>query len=223
VIEAIAGGNVAVDLRLLEGDQNQIVGALRAGTIDMALIYDLGLEAAAREKIKIERLMALVPYILLAESHPLARYPTLSLRDLTEWPLVLLDSPPSADYFTSLFADIGLKPNIGLRTRSVEMVRGLVAHGLGYGLLATKPASSVSYDGRALTTRVLQDSVKVSHLALATRAGSPSGRAAEMFAERCRALVTQIDPSRPRGFDTNVEQQPEAPESRNENPWPISA
>jgi len=200
VIEAIASEGVTVDLKLLEGDQNQIVGALRAGTIDVALIYDLGIEVAAREKIMIERLMALTPYVLLAESHPLARYRALSLSDLAEWPLVLLDTPPSGDYFTSLFADRALKPNIGLRTRSVEMVRGFVAHGLGYSLLATKPASGMSYDGRALTTRILQDEVRMSHLALATRTGRSYGRAAEMFAEKCRAVAAQIDPSGSRGF-----------------------
>lgn len=206
VIEAIASEGVTVDLKLLEGDQNQIVGALRAGTIDIALIYDLGIEVAAREKITIERLTALTPYVLLAESHPLARYPTLSLSDLAEWPLVLLDTPPSGDYFTSLFAEKGLQPNIGLRTRSVEMVRGFVAHGLGYSLLATKPASSMSYDGRALTTRTLQDEVRMSHLALATRAGRPCGRAAEMFAQRCRAVAAQIDPSGLRGPVINAVQ-----------------
>jgi DNA-binding transcriptional LysR family regulator len=130
----------------------------------------------------------------------------LSLSDLAEWPLVLLDTPPSGDYFTSLFAAKGLQPNIGLRTRSVEMVRGFVAHGLGYSLLATKPASSMSYDGRALTTRTLQDEVRMSHLALATRAGRPCGRAAEMFAQRCRAVAAQIDPSGLRGPVINAVQ-----------------
>src|SRR5580658_158656 len=72
----------------------------------------------------------------------------------------------------------GLVPRVGQRTRSLEMVRGLVGHGLGYGLLATKPANNMSYDGRALATRPLASAAATSRLVLATRSGVPLSPAA---------------------------------------------
>jgi DNA-binding transcriptional LysR family regulator len=90
--------------------------------------------------------------VLLPDGHPLAAHERIALADLLDERLVLLDAPPSRDYFLSLFKDVG-EPRLGYRAQSFEMVRGMVAHGLGYSLLATRPASSMSYDGKALVTR----------------------------------------------------------------------
>jgi DNA-binding transcriptional LysR family regulator len=102
--------------------------------------------------------------------------------------LILLDVEPSREYFLSLFRDQGLEPFVGYRTSSFEMVRGLVGHGLGYSLLATKPANSISYDGRALVTRPLTTAVANSHLVLAHLASRPLEASALEFAGHCRAF-----------------------------------
>jgi DNA-binding transcriptional LysR family regulator len=104
-------------------------------------------------------------------------------------PLVLLDLDPSRNYFLSLFRDRGMEPRVAYRTGSLEMVRGLVGHGLGYGLLATKPANNMSYDGRALVARPLSNSVKNSRLVIATLAGRPSRAMAQEFIAHCRAFL----------------------------------
>ena len=114
--------------------------------------------------------------------------PALRWRICVNEPLVLLDVEPSRDYFLSLFRDRGLEPSIGFRTKSLEMVRGLVGHGLGYSLLATKPANNMSYDGRALVARPLTNAVKNSRLVLATLAGRSMSPMAREFAEHCRSF-----------------------------------
>jgi DNA-binding transcriptional LysR family regulator len=68
------------------------------------------------------------------------------------------------------------------------MVRGFVGHGLGYSLLATKPANAMTYDGRALVARPLADSVKNSRLVLATSANRALSPLAAEFADHCRAF-----------------------------------
>ena len=101
---------------------------------------------------------------------------------------MLLDVEPNRNYMLSLFQERGLDPQIGYRSRSLEMVRGLVGHGLGYSLLATKPANNMTYDGRALVARPLTGAVKNSRLVLAAlRSRSSSALAAE-FADHCRSL-----------------------------------
>jgi len=67
-------------------------------------------------------------------------------------------------------------------------VRGFVGHGLGYSLLATKPANNMTYDGRALVARPLANAVKNSRLVLATLDGRSLSAMATEFAEHCRAL-----------------------------------
>jgi flavin reductase (DIM6/NTAB) family NADH-FMN oxidoreductase RutF len=184
IVARLAEDGHPIDLRLLEGDQRRVVEALKAGEIDLALLYDFKLGA----DIDAERLDSLQPHVLLAEAHPLAVRPALSLDELAAEPLVLLDAPPSGDYFLSLFRDAGLEPHVRYRTTSFEMVRGLVGHGLGYSLLATKPASNMTYDGRALTTRPLSRETAASHLVLAKRANATLAPVAAAFAAECRSL-----------------------------------
>jgi flavin reductase (DIM6/NTAB) family NADH-FMN oxidoreductase RutF len=173
-----------LSLMLLEADQAQLVAGLRRADIDVALLYDFGLG----EEMRTETLAELTPYVLLAEGHPLAEQASVSLETLAREPLVLLDVNPSRDYFLSLFRHIGVEPVVGYRTHSLEMVRGFVGHGLGYSLLATKPANNMSYDGRALVARPLSSAVSTSRLVLASLADRPLSVMAEEFAFHCRAF-----------------------------------
>jgi DNA-binding transcriptional LysR family regulator len=158
----------------------------------VALLYDFGLGP----DLEVTPLAELSPYVLLPEGHPLASQPSVALKDLAPEPMVLLDLEPSREYFLSLFQDGGLVPVIAHRSRSLEMVRGLVGHGLGYSILATKPANNMSYDGRALVARPFSDAVKSSRLVLVTLASRNLSAMAQEFAAHCRSFfgVTHAHP-----------------------------
>ena len=173
-----------IDLTLVEADQEHLIASLRRSDTDIALLYEFDLS----EDLCVERLAELTPYVLLAEGHPLAAASSIALEDLVQESLVLLDIEPSRNYFLSLFRDCGLEPQVGYRSRSLEMVRGFVGHGLGYSLLATKPANNMTYDGRALVARPLASAVKNSRIVLATLSGRSMSAVAMEFAEHCRAL-----------------------------------
>lgn len=192
VLARLERAGLRVDLRLRQGDQRDIAHALKTGEIDIALVYDWNLGPEFTN----ERLAGLFPYVLLSEDSGLAAQPSLSLRALADKPMILLDAPPSGDYFLSLFRSQGLEPRVRFRSASFEMVRGMVGHGLGYTILVTKPASTLTYDGRALTTRPLVDPVTPRHLALSYRNDRPLRPVAEAFAATCRAMFeAQPDPA----------------------------
>ncbi|WJS86900.1 LysR substrate-binding domain-containing protein [Paracoccus sp. TOH] len=171
-----------LDIGLLEGDQRRLTESLISGETELALIYDIGLD----DRFECEALATLTPYVLLAADHPLARQSEILPIDLAAEPMVLLDAPPSGDYFTGILQAQGVEPVIAHRSVSFEMVRGMVAHGLGYTLLVTKPTASMSYDGLPLVARPLAGDCAPSHLVLAWRRGHRLGSAAERFARKCR-------------------------------------
>jgi DNA-binding transcriptional LysR family regulator len=179
-----------IALTLVEADQTQLLAGLRRGELDIALLYDFGLG----EDFNVEPLAELTPYVLLPDGHPLAAVAAISLEALMQEPLILLDVEPSRDYFLSLFRDRDLAPFVAYRTASFEMVRGLVAHGLGYSLLATKPANNMSYDGRALVTRPLTSHVKNSPLVIAHLARRALSANAQAFAGHCRSFFPRLTP-----------------------------
>jgi flavin reductase (DIM6/NTAB) family NADH-FMN oxidoreductase RutF len=171
-------------LTLLEASQEHLIASLRRSDMELALLFDSGLG----DDLEVTPLAELVPYVLLPDGHPLGENSHVALEDLVAEPLVLLDLEPSRDYFLSLFRERGLEPQVAFRTRSVEMVRGFVGHGLGYSILATKPANNMSYDGRALVARPLKDPVKNSGLVLASLASRKLSLVALEFAAHCRAF-----------------------------------
>jgi flavin reductase (DIM6/NTAB) family NADH-FMN oxidoreductase RutF/enamine deaminase RidA (YjgF/YER057c/UK114 family) len=189
-----------VEFKIFEGNQREVVESLRRGETELALLYDFGLDRG----IAATTLAELVPYVLLPEGHPLAALAAIELETLVTEPMILLDVEPSRDYFLSLFRTLGLEPSIGCRSLSFEMVRGLVGHGLGYSLLATKPANNMSYDGRALVARPLANPVANSRLVLARLEGRPLSAAAAVFAEQC---VTFFNPCKFNTRDTYPEQK----------------
>jgi flavin reductase (DIM6/NTAB) family NADH-FMN oxidoreductase RutF len=178
-----------IELTLLEADQEHLIASLRRSDLEVALLHGFG----ANHELSVTPLAELTPYVLLPEGHPLSLAPAVALEDLVQEPLALLDIEPSRDYFLSLFKDRGLEPNIAFRTKSLEMARGFVGHGLGYSILAAKPANSMTYDGRALVARPLSGAVKNSHLVLATLASRKLSPMALEFAAHCRTFFGSAD------------------------------
>ena len=167
---------------LVEGDQSRIQAALAAGEAEIALMYDENLPDWLTKEVLIER----TPYVLLAADHPLAAKDAVEPRDLDDIPMVLLSTPPSPDYFLTLLREQGVEPQVAWQSSAIETVRGLVANGLGYALLASSPASDLAYDGRRLVQRPLAWEAKPSRVMLVRRKGVPLGPAAEQFAWLCR-------------------------------------
>jgi flavin reductase (DIM6/NTAB) family NADH-FMN oxidoreductase RutF len=178
-----------IELTLLEADQEHLIASLRRSDLEVALLHDFGLNS----ELTVTPLAELPPYVLLTEGHPLSLAPAVALEDLVPEPLALLDIEPSREYFLSLFRDRQLEPTIGFRTKSLEMVRGFVGHGLGYSILAAKPANNMTYDGRALVARPLSVAVKNSHLVLATLASRKLSPMALEFAAHCRTFFGSTD------------------------------
>ena len=183
IIERMVASNPAQQIKLIEGDQRFVLEALQAGECDLALLYDFDLP----KDLVVVPLTQLTTYVLLAEGHPLAAKSVLTPADLVQHPMVLLDAPPSRDYFTGILENAGVTPQFAYRSSSFEMVRSLVGHGLGTTLLATKPASPMTYDGRALVTRPLKADVEPSQVVLLRRPNKRS-RPADEFQSFCEEL-----------------------------------
>ena len=173
-------------LRVVEGDQRTVVASLLSGETELGLLYDLELG----DELECEILTELEPYVLLAEGHPLAGASVIKPEDLATLPMVLLDAPPSRNYFLSILENAGLTPDIAFASSSFEMVRGMVGHGLGFALLVTKPAAAMTYDGKALVTRKLDAAAPLSRIALARRKGARPSDAAAVFASHCRGFFS---------------------------------
>ena len=126
-----------------ESDLADLEVRLLNGELELALTYNLGRDA----RIHHDLLADCYPYVLLPESHALAEHESLSLQQLCQEPMVLLDLPHSSGYFLSLFKQIGCQPPIAYRSRNFEIVRCMVAAGLGFSVLNQRPRTHQTYNG----------------------------------------------------------------------------
>lgn len=176
-----------VDMQMVEGDQEVLIQKLQALEIDLAITYDLFLN----ESIEFESLATLPPYVLVSEIHPLAQQSAVTLEELAPQPFVLLDLPISREYFTSLFTAAGVAPRIVARSRSEEVVRSMVANGLGYTIFNVRPKSNQSLDGKRMVRVRLAGSNRPMQLGLATYKPVQQSRLTEIFMDRCRAYISE--------------------------------
>ena len=124
-----------VDFRQFERHHLALLDGLRDASIDIALTYDLSIPS----NLEFEALAVLPPFAILPETHPLAKRPDVSASDLAPFPMILLDLPPSADYFLAFFDASGLKPRIVERTQDMAVVRSLVGNDIGYSITNFRP------------------------------------------------------------------------------------
>ncbi len=189
LIAHFAAEHPEVEIKLSEGAQDALSQGLDQGAFGLAFTYEEGLDPGLER----EALAEVSPYVLLPAAHPLAHRPHVTLSDLADEPMVLLDVAPSRSYFTDLFRSAGYEPKVRYRSPSFETVRGLVGHGLGYALLATKPANNMTYDGKALVALPLRDAVSASRIVVARRAGGAPTPAESAFMETCKSFFAEAE------------------------------
>ena len=185
-----------VDLSFSEGSHDLLIDKLRNGSLDLALLYDYGPDVAThRGDLNFEVIFTAPPYVLLAEDHPLADRESVSLAQLVDEPLILFSLSPGGDYFLSLFHTEQLEPRVRYRATSFELVRSLVARGLGYSILSQRTRISVSYEGRGFTTRPLDGDHPGLAVSAVTLDGAKLTRPAAAFIETCRTAFEYEDPT----------------------------
>lgn len=183
--------DVHIHIHIQEGTEEQLLKKLYDGQLDIAMLYDVGLpEDLRRVELALRR-----PYIALPFGHHLAEFPAVRLSQLVDEPLILLDIAPSRQFFLSLFETAGLTPKIAHTSPSLELVRGMVGHGLGYSILVTRPHGDLTYDGKKLAIRPLESATENSLIVLASLADLRQTRLVASFED----VALRFAPARANG------------------------
>ena len=176
----------SVDLSIVEGSHAQLIEKLRRVEIDAAITYDL----QSQDEIEFLSLASLPPHILLARNHPLAKLTSITLDQLEEEPMILLDLPHSRQYFLSLFQGQGLKPTIKQSSANQETIRTMVANGFGYTIANIRPKNLVALDGRKLVSVKLEGNHKPMKIGIAVLSQHHKPRILQAFEQHCVDLIS---------------------------------
>ena len=185
VVRRLASRHPGLKLTMHEGDLIEVIRDLKAGQTDVAVTYDIYLDGG----VEFEPLFETSPHVIISERDPLAARPTVSLHDLVDRPMVLLDLPATQDYFLGYFHAHGLSPDVQYRLKSFEMVRTLVGAGAGFSFGFLPLPVTRSYQGNLLLRRPLEEPVPGPKVCLALLEGAMPTRGLEAFMATARGAL----------------------------------
>ena len=176
-----------VEFHQVATHQMEIVEALRDARMDLALTYDL----AVPTDLSFVGLAELPPFVILPAHHAWSRRASLTVEELADQPLILLDLPHSSDYFLSFFEKAHVKPVIFERTKDMALVQSMVANGFGYSFANVRPRTNEAPDGGPLVFIPLAGEVKPMRMGLLCPSGAHDLPTIRAFMEMCRDRVPQ--------------------------------
>jgi DNA-binding transcriptional LysR family regulator len=125
-----------VELTLAEGEPEEIVPRLRAGELDLALLFEFEDETMALADMTRTTLFADPMYLALPREHGLARRRRLRLEDLAEEAWVqTAQASACARHVVRRCHAAGFEPRVSFESDDYQTVQGLVAAGVGVALI----------------------------------------------------------------------------------------
>jgi len=159
-----------VELTLTEGEPEEIVPRLRAGELDLALLFEFDGETPLPEDMVRTELLEDPMYLALPRAHALADKRRLRLEDLggEAWVQTSSSSPCALHVVRSCHA-AGFEPNVAFESDDYQTVQGLVAAGVGVALIPELALSVVRED---IVIRALSPAPPVRQVIAVTPAGA---------------------------------------------------
>ncbi len=142
-----------IELHLEACDNDSAQEGLLDGKFDAILFVS----EDVRPAIAFDVLVEAPPYCLVPAGHRLARQRSVTLEEIAQEPLVVLDRPVAGAYYTGLFREQGQEARIAAYATSTEMVRSLVGAGLGCAILNMRPQVDTTYAGAQVVARAISD------------------------------------------------------------------
>ena len=141
-----------VQVGVVDGPYDDLLHGLRHGELDMivgALRIPPPIDDVVQEALFQDRLA-----VICRNGHPLGGRPSLSVRDLADYPWVIpRRGPPTREHFDALFREAGLDPPRGLvESSSLILIRGLL---LGSDRLTLVSAHQIQHEERMGTLQRL--------------------------------------------------------------------
>lgn len=179
LLEEYGESHPRVDVTFVDGTMDELHPLLERGALDVIITYRINLPLGLEEALLFETAV----HVLLSADHALAHEKTVSLHQLEDEPLIMLDLPPSGRHTLDMLQRSGVRPNVRHRTSNFELVRSMVGRGLGYSLLVQTPHIDHSYEGRRVVAKPISPEFSAEAVVMVWPA-------AMTLTERARALVT---------------------------------
>ena len=166
-----------------EGDNISAQKGLLDGNLDVILFV----EEVPNPQIATQPLVFAPTYCLCREDHEFAQLKRVAASQIAGERLVLLNRPAARSYYLDVLEKGGNDLSIVATANSTEMVRSLVASGIGISLLNMKPRDVQTYAGGRVRCVPIANSANGVTLSLGFAPG-PKRKLVQLFIDNCVAF-----------------------------------
>ncbi|SDU48177.1 LysR family transcriptional regulator [Stappia sp. ES.058] len=138
-----------LDIRLSELNRESIEEGLLSNRFDMAVVLTSNLH---NPEIETETLLRSTRRLWVPANHPFHRAGKVSFAEIAEQDYIMLTVDEAAHTTMKYWSDTKYRPNVKLRTASVEAVRSMVANGQGVTILSDMVYRPWSLEGKRIGT-----------------------------------------------------------------------
>ncbi len=171
--------NPDVDVSAIEDVGEYLEHLIVGGELDVAVMVTSNLKNHQSLQYEIFEVSSFRLWLPL--DHRLARQQSITLEEVINEQLIVLDVDEMEKEAIKLLSALGNRPRIAFRTRSVEAVRSLVATGAGVALLPDLVYRPWSLEGDRIVSRDVSGALPVLQVGLVWRRGSKISEAAREF------------------------------------------
>ena len=173
-----------ISIQPTEASRADIESGLVAGEYDIAVMLTSNI--TDQENLAYEILLRSIRRLWLASGHHLFARKQISLNDLINEPYVMLTVDEAANTAQRYWNEAGVRPNMLMKTSSVEAVRSMVASGMGITILSDMVYRPWSLEGQRVEAVSLVTPVPSMDVGLAWAFNRELSPAAKTFAEFMR-------------------------------------
>ncbi|HYH22284.1 MAG TPA: LysR family transcriptional regulator [Azospirillum sp.] len=165
-------------IHIHELTREAIEDGLLTGRLDMAVVLTSNIN---NPELHIETLMSSQRRLWVAAGHPLLERDSVGQQDVAEHPYIVLTVDEAAHWTMKYWSTSPRRPNMRLRTSSIEAVRSIVANGQGVTILSDMVHRPWSLEGKRIETIIMRERVPAMDIGLAWRQGAELTPAMRLF------------------------------------------
>jgi len=141
-----------ISIELFEADQPSLKRMLDRGEVDIILVYDLGPDFNGT----IEQIGRSTPHAIVPITHPLARKQSISIDEIVNYPVMLLNMPITVTYNMMMFDFAKKRPNFVFKSQNYETIIRAVSAGFGVAILNLWPREPLSIEAQTLRIPIIE-------------------------------------------------------------------
>ena len=166
---------------LTEHTRKDLEQLLLAGQIDFAFMITSNISIS--EGVEVKTLFRSKRTLWCSERHRFAEMNQVSMAEIAKEKYIMLVADEAEENIDQIWQRYGRKPNIRVKTQSVEAVRSFISREHGVAILSDLLFRPWSLDGARIISKPIEEPVPTMNLGIVWKSGNNQSRGEKLFIE----------------------------------------